>query len=147
MNFKVGFAVALLVAGGCAGGSFSGREAGRIERVLRDQDSAWNRGDIDGFMKGYWPSEKLTFSTGGKVISGWQPTRDRYRTKYHNRAAMGTLTFNDLDIKLLGRRHALVLGRWHLEREEPAGGAFSLVMKKIHGNWLIIHDHTSSDEP
>lgn len=147
MRFSLGISLLVVAATGCTSAPFVKREAGKVEQVLRDQDAAWNSGDIDGFMKGYWPSEKLTFSAGGKVISGWKPTRDRYLSKYGDRAAMGTLMFSDLEITPLGRRHALVLGRWHLERAEPTGGAFSLVMRKIGGKWLIIHDHTSVDSP
>ncbi|MEO7658591.1 MAG: DUF4440 domain-containing protein, partial [Pyrinomonadaceae bacterium] len=32
-----------------------------IQRVMTDQSAAWNDGDIDGFMTGYWNSEKLLF--------------------------------------------------------------------------------------
>jgi beta-aspartyl-peptidase (threonine type) len=59
---------------------------------------------------------------------------------------MGQLTFSQLDIALLGDAAALVLGRWRLERESPIGGNFSLVLRKLDGKWVIVHDHTSRDE-
>lgn len=121
------------------------REVDAIRRVLVQQDQAWNRGDIDTFMSGYWNSPQLSFSSGGRVTKGWQQTKDNYHKRYPNRAAMGHLTFDDLEISILEPGVALVLGRWHLDRDKPIGGAFSLVFRKINRQWLIVHDHTSMD--
>jgi ketosteroid isomerase-like protein len=126
--------------------STTDEQAAAIEAVLYDQADAWNRGDIDAFMQGYWKSEKLSFSSGGKVARGWQATKDGYKKRYPTRDAMGTLRFSQLEISPIGEAGALVLGTWHLERGEPVGGNFSLVMRKIDGKWLIIHDHTSRAE-
>lgn len=142
-----GVLLALLVSASCQMHEMRARDRLEIERTLREQDAAWNSGDIDGFMAGYWQSPHLTFSSGDTVTRGWTPTRDRYRAKYASPQLMGRLTFSELEITPLGRDHALVLGRWHLQRDEPIGGIFSLVMRKNHGRWLIIHDHTSSRQP
>ena len=135
------------VIAGCSSRTISAGEHASIIRVLEEQDRAWNRGDIDEFMAAYWRSPDLTFSAGGKTVRGWEPTRARYLARYPDRQAMGTLSFSDLEITGLGPKAALVLGRWHLERDKPAGGSFSLVMRKLRGQWLIVHDHTSSDAP
>jgi len=114
-----------------------------IREVIALQARAWNRGDIDAFMEGYWNSPDLSFSAGGRVTYGWRQTRDNYYKRYPNRAAMGHLTFDDLEITVMEPGVALVLGRWHLERDKPIGGAFSLVFRKIDRSWVIVHDHTS----
>lgn len=124
--------------------------AAQVQAVLDRQAVAWNEGDIDGFMEGYWNSEALTFAGGGTVTRGWQATRDRYHARYTDRRAMGRLTFSELQITPLGDDTALVLGRWDLQREAeaggPAGGMFTLVFRRLDGRWVIVHDHTSADE-
>ncbi|MCG3132105.1 MAG: hypothetical protein FLDDKLPJ_02922 [Phycisphaerae bacterium] len=117
--------------------------AGEVARVLRNQEEAWNRGDVEGFMRGYWNSPNLTFSSGGRVTRGWKETLDGFKTRYPDRTAMGRLTFDNLEVTVLGPDAALVLGAWRLDREKPVGGAFSLVFRKTGGAWVIIHDHTS----
>lgn len=127
-------------------GSAGGELAERITAILHEQADAWNRGDIDAFMEYYWRSDELTFSSGGKTTRGWQATKDGYKRRYPTRAAMGTLTFSQLEITPIGDAGALVLGNWRLERDEPAGGNFTLVLRKIDGRWRIVHDHTSRSE-
>ena len=115
-----------------------------VESILRVQEDAWNRGDIDAFMEHYWKSEALTFSSGGKTTRGWTETLNRYRERYPTPEKMGRLKFSGLEITPLGDSAALVLGQWNLEREsEPLSGNFSLVVRKFDDRWLIIHDHTS----
>lgn len=115
-----------------------------IRIVLTKQATAWNNGDIDTFMDYYWKSDDLTFSSGGKTTRGWTATRDRYKQKYTSRELMGKLSFSELEVNVFTGDTALVLGRWHLDRKEPAGGNFSLVLRKLDDRWLIIHDHTSA---
>lgn len=116
-----------------------------IRKVMDDQAAAWNRGDIDAFMSiGYWRSEKLTFVSGTKVTRGWQQTLDNYKKGYDSRAKMGVLTFSDLEITLLGKDAAVVLGSWALKRDNDApGGKFTLTFRKFKEGWRIIMDHTS----
>jgi len=124
----------------------SGTNAGVevIHRLMFDQSAAWNRGDIPTFMEAYWKSPELTFSSGGNVTRGWEATRDRYLTRYPDRATMGKLTFTELETRLVGDKAALTLGRWKLERGQPIDGNFSLVWQKFDDGWKIIHDHTSA---
>lgn len=137
--------VVTLVASGCAVSGGGGRFAVEIPRILGRQTAAWNAGDIETFMQAYDASGELTFSSSGRVTRGWQSTLDGYRKRYPNRDAMGFLTFSDLEITPLGPTTALVLGRWQLQRDEPVGGVFSLVLRKGDQGWRIIHDHTSRD--
>lgn len=122
-------------------------EAGAVRRLLQEQAAAWNRGDMEAFVNGYWKSDLLTFAGTGGVTRGWDGLLARYRRTYPNRAAMGSLSFSDLEITLLAPDAALVLGRWRLDRErDTPGGIFSLVVRRIEGSWRVVHDHTSSDE-
>jgi beta-aspartyl-peptidase (threonine type) len=115
-----------------------------VESILRAQEDAWNRGDLDAFMDHYWKSEALTFSSGGKTTRGWMETLNRYRERYPTPEKMGRVKFSGLEITPLGNSAALVLGQWNLEREsEPLSGSFSLVVRKFGDSWLIVHDHTS----
>lgn len=133
---------------------FAAREGAveEIESLLADQVEAWNRGDVEAFLAGYWDSSELRFASGDSVQRGWQQTLERYRQRYPDRAAMGTLRFDELDIRVLARDWALVFGRWQLEREnDRPGGLFTLVLQYredlIEGaGWRIVHDHTSSGD-
>jgi len=115
-----------------------------IRKVMDDQAAAWNRGDIDAFMEGYWRSDKLTFVSGTDVTRGWQPTLDRYKKRYDTRAKMGTLTFSELEITILSKDAAVVLGSWSLAREKDnPHGKFTLIFRKFKEGWRIVMDHTS----
>ena len=117
-----------------------------IHAVLDDQRAAWNRGDIEAFMKGYWNSPALSFAGTSGITRGWEPVMERYRKNYPDTDAMGHLDFSDIEIRLLGNEAALVLGRWHLNRANDApGGVFTLVFQRFPEGWRIIHDHTSAD--
>ena len=118
-----------------------------IHGVLVAQLEAWNRGDVDAFMTGYWRSPELSFSGSSGISRGWDGVLARYKKNYPDRAAMGKLDFSDLEFRFLGADHALVLGRWHLKREkDELGGVFSLVWQRFPEGWKIIHDHTSANE-
>jgi ketosteroid isomerase-like protein len=115
-----------------------------VESVLRTQEAAWNRSDIDAFMEHYCKSDLLAFSSGGKTTRGWTETLNHYRERYPTPGKMGRLSLSHLEITPLGNSAALVLGQWSLEREsEPISGNFSLVFRKLNDRWVIVHDHTS----
>jgi ketosteroid isomerase-like protein len=117
-----------------------------IRQVLDAQVAAWNRGDLKGFMAGYWNSPELSFSSGKDKTRGWEATYERYRKRYQSEGReMGQLSFNELEIELLGPGSAYVRGRWKLiTSKEPLGGLFTLIFKKLPEGWRIVHDHTSS---
>ena len=96
------------------------------------RSSAWNRGDIDGFMEGYARSPKTTFVSGNEVTRGWQTVRDRYAKKYDSREKMGTLTFSEVEITLLGDDAAIALGSWSLKRkDDQPHGKFTLLFRRL----------------
>jgi uncharacterized protein (TIGR02246 family) len=116
-----------------------------IRAVLNEQVEAWNKGDLDGFMKGYAKSDDTTFVSGDSITRGWQTVLDRYKKSYSSREKMGTLAFSELEIKPLNNDSAVVNGRWQLTRaSDTPHGRFTLVFRKTKDGWRIIHDHTSS---
>src|SRR5438309_2616134 len=102
-----------------------------IRAVLEAQAAAWNRGDLEGYMDGYDRSSNTEFVGGDTITRGWQTVLDRYRRNYNSREKMGVLTFSELEISILSKDAALVLGRWHLKRasDEPHG-TFTLLFRK-----------------
>jgi ketosteroid isomerase-like protein len=123
-----------------------------IHAVLDAQVAAWNRSDIPSFMQTYEESPDTTF-VGTGISKGFQLILERYLKNYSTREQMGTLTFHDLDIRLLpcsggGTEYAVVTGKFHLERTAHGAaakddGLFSLVWRKKAGKWKILLDHTS----
>jgi uncharacterized protein (TIGR02246 family) len=121
--------------------------ANAIRGVIQSQQEAWNRGDIDAFMKGYWESAKTIFVSGDEVTRGWQPVHDRYKEKYSDREKMGTLTFSEIEIMPLAVDAAVVLGRWELKRaNDNPHGRFTLIFRQTAQGWRIVQDHTSAAE-
>ncbi|GAB2463771.1 hypothetical protein GCM10011375_15760 [Hymenobacter qilianensis] len=116
-----------------------------ISQVLTTQTAAWNRGDVSGFMQGYWQSDSLVFIGKSGLTYGWQPTLDNYRRSYPDAAAMGQLTFSNLRITPISPDAAHVVGRWQLARPAAGdlGGHFLLVFRRIAGRWVIVADHSS----
>jgi len=115
-----------------------------VLKVLQAQQLAWNRGDVDAFMQGYWHSDSLVFVGKTAPAYGWQTTLDHYKKSYPDNATMGELTFSITKIDVLDKTNAFVLGGWHLKREKgDVGGYFTLWFRKIDGKWVIVCDHTS----
>jgi len=139
--------VATLAAGCRTPGRTSSGVQAEVAAALEQQVREWNAGNLAGFMETYAKSDRIRFASGGDVSLGWQTVFDRYRKRYGDRAAMGTLTFSELEITLLGPDAALAFGRWRLKREqdEPSG-LFTLVFRKTPDGWRIVHDHTSAAE-
>jgi len=127
-------------------GSASGEAA--IRAVLQSQVEAWNHHDLEKFMAGYWNSPQLTFFSGATETKGWQPTLERYQQKYQAEGhSMGTLSFSDLTIEMLGADAAFARGRFQLvmpDGKQPRG-VFTLVFRKFPEGWRIIHDHTCAE--
>lgn len=120
-----------------------------VEQVLRKQQAAWNRHDLEGFMAGYWNSSELTFFSGGKEQDGWQATMDRYLARYASPGhEMGQLEFSGLRVEVPCQDFAFVRGSWKLTMSDgkTPHGLFTLVFRKFPEGWKIVHDHTSSAE-
>lgn len=116
----------------------------QIRTLMQEQTTAWNQGNIIGFMQTYWRSDSLMFIGKSGLTYGWQATLDNYKKAYPDTAAMGKLNFNLLEFKPLSPILYFVVGKWHLQR--TAGdlqGHFSLLIRKIKGEWKIVADHSS----
>ena len=102
-----------------------------IEKILDMQVKAWNEGNIEKFMEGYWNSDSLSFVGKNGVTKGRKATLERYKKTYPDKATMGKLTFTLISKEKLGPENYLVIGKWDLKREKDSvGGHFSLVWKK-----------------
>lgn len=115
-----------------------------IRALLQKQTEAWNRGELEDFMEGYWKNDSLMFIGKSGITYGWQQTLDNYKRGYPDKTAMGQLTFTLIEIKRLSSKYYSVVGRWNLKRTiGDIGGHYTLLMKKINGVWVIISDHSS----
>ena len=133
----------LLVLTGCYQNHIPGNIQA-IKVVMEKQTQCWNNGDIDGFMDGYWKSDSLRFLGKRGLTVGWQKTLDNYKISYPNRNAMGKLIFTHILFEPLSDEQMFVVGKWALEREtDTLKGHYSLLWKKIDGQWKVIFDHSS----
>ena len=122
---------------------------GAVRTVLERQVVDWNKGDLDGFLGGYWKSSKVVFQSGGRRYDGWEAMRDRYRRRYQAEGrAMGRLEFSSLEIEPLGPESVLARGHWRLTMPDGTkpGGLFTVIFRKLPEGWKIVHDHTSAED-
>lgn len=147
---KVGVAFLLIVfLAGVAVAQKTEGARNAVSYVLQQQQDAWNRHDLEGFMAGYWNSPELTFFSGANSMAGWQATIERYRKTYQSQGPeMGKLEFSDLKIEPLGKDAAFVRGAWRLTLSDgkTPHGLFTLIFRKFPEGWKIVHDHTSAAE-
>jgi ketosteroid isomerase-like protein len=117
----------------------------QILSILEAQTKAWNAGKIDVFMKGYWQSDSLMFIGSSGITYGYEATLKNYYKRYPDRDAMGKLTFTILKLNRISSDSYFVIGKWFLKREKngDVGGHFTLLWKKINGEWVIVADHSS----
>jgi beta-aspartyl-peptidase (threonine type) len=146
-------ALALLLLAGAGAALAAETPAGdpraAVRAVLDAQVEAWNRGDLEGFMAGYWRSPELVFCSGATVTKGWEATIERYRKRYQAEGReMGRLGFDAIEVLPLGPDAAAARGAWrlHMSDGQEPHGLFTLVLRRMDGAWRIVHDHTSSAE-
>lgn len=115
-----------------------------ILKLLEEQRQAWNSGDITEYMQGYLKSDSLVFVGKNGPEYGWDNTLNNYKKSYPDQKAMGYLSFDIKEVRMISSDHAFVLGAWHLKREkDDPKGFFTLLVRKIKGNWKVIADHSS----
>ncbi len=115
-----------------------------IEKIMYEQQVAWNKGDLDEFMLSYWNSDSLKFIGKSGITYGWKSTLANYKKNYPDKSTMGELTFTIISVDELSKTGCYVIGKWNLKREKgDVGGYFTLLWKKIDGKWVIVIDHTS----
>lgn len=129
----------------CSLMSQESRDIATVKSILLRQQNDWNKGDIDAFMNGYWESDNLKFVGATGITYGYEATLKNYHKRYPDRAAMGQLTFGIKSVEKLSRKVIMLVGTWDLDRASgPIGGYFTLMWKKIKGEWVVISDHTSA---
>jgi uncharacterized protein (TIGR02246 family) len=125
----------------------NGDPAAEVRAVWNASVEAWNRGDLDAFMTGYWNSPDLVFFSNRTETRGWQQTLERYRATYKAEGRqMGTLDFPQLEFKVLGPEVVLARGQWRLKMSDgkESTGMTSVTFQKRPEGWRIVHDHSSS---
>lgn len=149
-----GGAVLLATVARATGASTPAADEKEIRAVLDAQVIAWNKGDLDGFMAGYWNDDALTFISGGDITSGWKKTKERYEKRYKaDGKEMGKLTFSELHVEAFSPNAAMMRGKFELAfekekdaKKKTARGRFTLILRKFPDGWKITHDHTSAEE-
>ncbi len=118
-------------------------EKEQILKIMNIQEQAWNNADLEGFMQAYWKSDELKFIGKSGIKYGWQLTLDNYKKSYPDKAAMGTLHFDIIQVEIV-KDTAFVLGKWQLSRvKDTLKGFYTLYWRKIDNQWKIIIDHSS----
>lgn len=119
-------------------------EKNEIMKVLNLQETAWNKGDLEEYMSGYWHSDSLMFVGSKGIQFGWEKTLANYKKSYPDKKAMGELSFEIISLDVLSEESAFMLGKWFLKRENGnLSGHFTLLWKKISGEWKVVIDHSS----
>jgi ketosteroid isomerase-like protein len=123
--------------------SLNAQELTKVLDLMKAQELSWNAGDLEGFMIPYEKSDSLMFVGSKGITYGWNNTLQRYKTSYPDKASMGELRFTILKTEQLSPDCIYVLGKWSLKKEKPAAGHFTLIWRKINGDWKITSDHSS----
>jgi hypothetical protein len=120
------------------------KDKNQILAILDRQTKAWNSGDLEQFMVGYWENDSLMYVGKGGVTYGYAPTLANYKKNYGSPDKMGQLTFQILHVIRLCKDHYQVVGKWNLKRNAgDVGGHYTLLFRKIKGEWKIVSDHSS----
>ena len=116
----------------------------QIRSVLKKQETDWNKGDIDSFMKGYLNSNDLVFNGSKGPFYGFKSVKERYKNTYPTKNEMGKLKFEILKISGITKHVAYLVGKYILIYPEHVdSGFFTLTFVKLNNEWLILSDHTS----
>ena len=143
-KFSIAFVFLIITSANSYSQTLKEKDSLKILNVLDQQRIAWNDNDINEFMKGYLKSDKLVFSGSNGPVFGWNFVKDRYLKTYSTKELMGDLSFEINNLFSLSRKVAILLGKFNLQRKnEKLSGYFTLIFKKINGNWYIVSDHTS----
>lgn len=147
MNFKLlcSFCLLLTFMLGCQQNpkTLTSEDKQKILNVLDMQLVAWNMGDHEGFMEGYWKSDSLRFCGSKGTTYGWNTVLNNYKKSFPNRDDMRFLRFEIDSVNSLRYPQVIVDGQWIVERKDTIGGYFTLLFDRPNGkNWKIIEDHT-----
>lgn len=117
-----------------------------VRKVLKEQEMSWNKGDLKGFMQGYWNDEQLVFVGAKGPTYGYRNTLLSYQKGYPDKSSMGTLNFDIIHVYEWDEKTLLLIGKYTLNRltDQPTG-YFTLLFRKINNKWKIVSDHTSAE--
>lgn len=141
-------AVLLSAIAGCTGNQppadYQQQAAADIQQMLNQAAADWTANDLDGFMASYHNSPRLRFAHPKGITLGYDTVKERYAKSI----AKSDLTFSDLDVTVLSPDAAVAFGRFQNQSKDGtyATGLFTLLVRKIDGQWKVVHDH-SSDLP
>lgn len=128
----------------CIFGQAQSADETAIRKLLDRQTKAWNAGNLELFMSGYWQNDSLMFIGSRGITYGWANTLRNYKQGYPDTAAMGKLEFELLSLKPLSAEYYFVVGKWKLVRSiGNVQGHYTLIFRKINGEWKIVADHSS----
>ena len=115
-----------------------------IRKILDEQNKEWNKGDLEQFMKGYWKNDSLVFIGKNGPVFGYSNALNNYRKNYRDTVIMGKLSFEIMTVKKLSDEYYFVTGKFFLKRSiGDAKGVYTLLCRKINGQWKIVVDHSS----
>jgi ketosteroid isomerase-like protein len=115
-----------------------------ILKMLEAQETAWNNGNLETFMKGYWQNDSLLFIGKNGPKYGFNTTLENYKKGYPDTARMGKFTSTILSMKKLSKEYYFIVGKWYLKRTVgDVSGHYTLLIRKINGEWVIVADHSS----
>jgi uncharacterized protein (TIGR02246 family) len=122
-------------------------ETDAIRNVIAQMQAAWNRGDFQGYMRGF-ANPDVVFVSRGKIQKDWQATLDHYIADYGGApGSQGELTFSNIRIEILAPDAAQLISDYKLVR--TAGnqtGVNTRLMRKRDGTWVIALNHVSQIE-
>jgi ketosteroid isomerase-like protein len=128
----------------CVGCKSPQNDEQAIRTMLEAQVKEWNKGNIDGYMHGYWNNDSLVFIGKSRPTYGYNATLERYKTGYPSTEQMGKLTTTIVSMKKISDDHYFIIGKWALARSiGDVSGSYTLLIKKISGEWVIVVDHSS----
>ncbi|MDQ1348840.1 MAG: hypothetical protein QG573_2216 [Acidobacteriota bacterium] len=111
-----------------------------LSALLAAQAADWSRGDVEAFASIY--ADDATFVAPTGMTQGRAALVERYRRRYPDRAAMGTLALEVLEVRPGGESVASVVARWTLAYpDKPAvSGLTLLVFHRLPAGWRIVQD-------
>lgn len=120
------------------------KDAVAITQMLKAQEAAWNEGNLEKFMIGYWQNDSLMFIGKNGPTYGYNNTLANYKKGYPDTSYMGKFTSTVISLKKLSADYYFVTGKWYLKRSVgDAKGHYTLLLRKIKGKWVIVADHSS----
>ena len=112
-----------------------------VVKAILAQQAAWNKGDLEAFLKFFKDAPDTEVMLGNPVY-GLTDIRNAFHTLNPNAESMGKLDDSEIQVRALGDNFALATGKYHLTRSHKGGGdaqgTFSEVLEKTAAGWQVI---------